>query len=695
MTDTIPTHPLDCLFLPRSVAIVGAGPNDPSRMGTRTLFDLVEAGWKGRIYPVSSRHAELYGLATYRSLREVPAAPDVVLARTPSSGADALVDEAIAVGARFLIVLASGFAESGEPGEAAQRRLVERARQGGLRIVGPQSIGLVNGHAALPLSLSQIMERFRMESGPVALLTQSGAMAISLAVRGQKEFAIGYGCIATFGNAADLTPAEALGWLAGRPETTVIGMYLEGLRDAASFVEAVQACRARGKTVVVLRAGLSPRGAAAVASHTASMTGDADAFCALCEQLGVIRCDTADEFLGVLKTCQAGRVAEAPKVAFASISGGACALWADLCAKAGLDLPDLPPAERDAVQSRLPSFLHPANPMDLGPAVFNDESFEASLRALLASPAFSMLVVYMFTSSPSLMGGRQKIRLLEEIAAAGGKPVWVVWEAATDEEWTALQASTRLRAFRDLGQAARVLRLVAAGAEPLGYRPDEAPRERPPGPPLSERQAKQMLREAGLPVPAGESFASCGAAAAFARTIGARVVLKIDSPDILHKTEAGGVVFAAADDADLEEIAERMVTRARNHCPGARIHGVLVEEQITDGVVELFVTVRRDPALGLVTVIGRGGEQIELERDYVVRVGRLDPDHVRTALARLRCAPLLSGYRSRPAAELGKLAQTVVELQSVLLRQDWSEVEINPLLAGKHQAWVLDALVRG
>ena len=235
---------LDRLFRPHCIAIVGASVNDPTRMGTRTLYDLVSSGWKGQIYPVSTRHQTLYELPVFKSLRDVPQAPDVVLARTPSASMDALIDDAVSVGARFLVVLASGFAESGQDGARAQQSMLERAACGGLRIVGPQSIGLVNCIDQVPMSLSQIMERLAPRPGRTALLTQSGAMAISLAVRAQTDLGLDFSYVATFGNSADVSPVEVLRWLARDPHTDCVGLYLEGLSDGNAIADAVLACRA-------------------------------------------------------------------------------------------------------------------------------------------------------------------------------------------------------------------------------------------------------------------------------------------------------------------------------------------------------------------------------------------------------------------------------------------------------------------
>ena len=687
-------HELDRLFRPDSVAIVGAGPNDPARMGTRTLHDLVHSGWGGRIWPVSTRHAELYGLRVFGSLRELPAAPDVVIARTPSAGIEALVDDAVAVRAGFLVVLASGFAESGEAGRAAQARVLERARRGGLRIVGPQSIGFVHAAQSLPLSLSQIMERFEMRPGPVALLSQSGAMAISLAVRGQQDLGLDFNLVATFGNAADLSPVEALDWLAGETQTRAVGLYLEGLDDAAAFAGAVQRCRSAGQRVAVLRSGLSRRGAAAVASHTASMSGDGDAFRALCRQLGVVLCESAEDFLWTLKALDAGGIDQPPRVAFASISGGACALWADQCERRGLALPALDAAQTQALAAHLPPFLTPANPLDLGPAVFDDAAFEGALAALLAHPAFNLLVVYLFTSSPSLMGGLRKVQLLEALARRAGRPLWVVWEAATDEEWAALARSEVLLALRDLGQAARTLQALSRNLGTAGFEPvDDA---RPPAaalPPMdTEPAVKAWLRQAGLTVPRGVLCADAAAAQPFAATCTDGVAVKIVSPLLAHKTEVGGVALCDGDAAAVAEACSRVRADVHRHRPDVLPLGLWVEERIATPGLELVITVRRDPAMGLVTVIGRGGVQIEVDPDYVVHVGRLAAGGLPTLLGGLRCAPLLHGHRGQPRLALDALERDIRRLQAAVLQTGVREIELNPVKLTSAAAWVLDAL---
>lgn len=666
-------------------------------MGTRTVHDLVQAGWSGQILPVSTRHAEIEGLRAWRSLRDLPVAPDVVLARTPSAGVEALVDDAIAVGAGYLVLLAAGFAEAGETGRHAQAELVARARRGGVRIVGPQSIGLIHAAAGLPLSLSQIMERFVLRDGPVALLTQSGAMAISLAVRGQQHLGLDFGVVATFGNAADVTPTEMLDWLSTQPATRAIGLYLEGLADADAFAQAISRCRAAGQHVVVLRAGLSAGGAAAVASHTASISGDGDAFRALCRQLGVVLCESSEPFLWALKALAGHLPSQAPRVAFASISGGACALWADQGERLGFALPALNEESAAALATHLPPFLSPANPLDLGPVVFDDELFEKSLDGLASAPPFNMLVVYLFTSSPSLMGGLRKVALLESLAARIGRPLWVIWEAATDEEWAALVCSKALTAFRDLGQAAQAISALGAALGPRrggsGYRA-MADASQTDVPPVldTEPAVKAWLQRAGLCVPRGMVCRDPDAAAQFAASCATRVAVKIVSAAVPHKTEVGGVILCPNDQTAVEAAYRKVLQALRTNKPDITAEGVLVESLVDDKGLELVVTVRRSANMGMVTVVGRGGVQVEIDPDVVVHVGMLDESDVTGLVDGLRCAALFRGHRGGPALNEKALGRTLVRLQRALLDADLSELEINPLLLTPGEAWVLDAL---
>ncbi len=686
---------LDTLFRPRRVAIVGAAPNDPRRMGTRTMYDLVNSAWQGEIFPISTRHEEIYGRCAYASLRDVPAPPDVVLARVPAPSVGQVVDDACAVGARNLVVLASGFAESGGEGVRAQREVIEAASRGGVRILGPQSIGLVNLVDGLPLSLSQIMERLTLRAGRVALVTQSGAMAISLSVRGQESYGVGFSYVVTLGNAADIDMPEAMQWLASDANTAVVGLYLESARGLASFADAVVACRSSGKQVVVLRSGTSAKGAKAVASHTASMVGDSRVFEALCAQLGVILVDTGESFLVALKALSVTIPAAPLRTAFASVSGGACALWADGAERSGYTVPDLGEADAHALAMRLPPFLKPCNPLDLGPAMFDPEAFADSIRALSDGERFDLLVVYLFTSSPSLMGGLERIAQLEALAARSPIPVWVAWEAATPEEWERLVRSTKVVAFRELGQAVLATRHVRAAHRPIRYRQGVAP---PPMPPdmrdaRTEGAIKRALRNAGLPVPDGMSVHDADHASLVAAEWGGSVVLKVQGPEIAHKSELDGVIFCRDGAAQVRRAFRELQENLASHGVGGPDIGVYVERMVEEAGLEMFVTVRHDEHIGWITSVGRGGKTIEVERDFDMCVGELTPDDVLDMLKRLRCAPLLRGFRGQAPLDSGAFARLVSALPACLGSGHGFELELNPVKVIPHGAWILDALL--
>ena len=685
---------LDSLFRPRSVAVVGATPHDPRRMGTRTLFDLVNSGWSGEIYPITSRHDEIYGRRAFASLRDVPAAPDVVLARVPAGSVEEVAADAAAVGAGHLVVLASGFAEAGAEGLHAQRSLLDTARRGGVRLLGPQSIGLVNVIDGVPLSLSQIMERLQMRSGNVALLAQSGAMAISLSLRAQEEHRLGFSYIATFGNAADIDVPEVLHWLAGDPDTAVVGMYLEAARDLGALAAAIEVCRRAGKHVVILHPGTSAKGARAVASHTASMAGDARVFQALCRQLSVVLVEDGGAFLLALKALS-GRVPALPMgTAFMSLSGGACALWADAAERHGFSVPELPAHAAVALRPALPPFLEARNPLDLGPAMFEGDRLAACLRVLTAEAGCQLLVIYLFTSSPTLMGGLERIAQLEALAAASPIPVWVVWEAATPEEWARLSAATSFTAFRDLGQASLAAGQAMAAGSPLRYR--GARTSGTPDPALmaarTEVAIKAALRRLGYAVPQGAVVADASEAVGLAATLGQDVVLKVHGEGIAHKSELGGVVVCRGGDTIPAAFAALRANLAARGFGGPGI-GVYAEALVDEPGVEMFATLKIRPETGLVTTVGRGGWAIEVERDFAMRVGSLTPKDVVEMLETLRCWPLLAGFRGQPALDIDGFAELVARLPHHLDAGATVELELNPVKVTRARAWILDALL--
>jgi len=687
------TATLEQLLRPRSIAIVGAAPNEPGRQGSRTVYDLFQSGWGGRVYPVTGRYQEIYGYPCHESIALLPEAPDVVLARIPAKSVLQVAREAAQKGTRHLVVLASGFAEAGADGRRTQQELVELARAHGMRVLGPQSTGLYNMVDRIPMSLAQLLGRVQLRGGNVGLLVQSGAMAGVLAARGQGEFGIDFSYIVTFGNAADLTPTELIDFLADDPHTTVIAVYLEGVADGGALMQAALRALAAGKPVVVLRSGLSKSGSAAVQSHTASMTGDREVFEAACRQSGICLTASTEEFLQTLSLFRTERRSSVNGIGFASISGAACALFADHAERASLSLAPLAAQTLEAMRQCLPGFLKPGNPLDLGPVVFDDAAYAQALRAFLGASAVDVLVAYLFTSVPEQVNSPRKIALLEELARETDKPLIAIWEAALPDERSALARLAGVAVFTDIRCAVDALarlrawsrareqhQAIAGQAETERAIKSECVDLPPRTGPLSEYEGKRVLRAAGINIPEGVLVHNAEEAKRAAAALGLPVAMKIQSAAIAHKTEVGGVRLGIDSITKAAASWSGLIEAAHVGAGDAAIEGVLVEAMIGGAGVEMIVAVHRDPQFGLVVSVGAGGTAVELQQDIARFIGKPRPEEVRDMLGSLRIGRRLAGFRADPGFDVAALVSLIARLGAFAFEQGRiREIELNPV----------------
>jgi len=704
----MPIGTMEQLLRPQSIAVVGAAPNEAGRQGSRTLYDLSQSGWNGRVYPVTERYPQIHGYPCYASIARLPEAPDVVLARIPAKSVLQVARDAGEKGARHFVVLASGFAEAGADGRRTQQQLVELAGTYGMRVLGPQSTGLYNMVDRIPMSLAQLLGRVQMRAGNVGLLVQSGAMAGVLSARGQGEFGIDFSYIVTFGNAADLTPTEVMDFLVGDSHTKVIALYLEGVQDGRAFMAAALRALDAGKPVVILRAGMSRSGSAAVQSHTAALTGDREVFEAVCRQTGVCLTTSTEEFLHMVALFRSGRRSAVNGVGFASISGGACALFADHAERAGLPFAVLEPATVGTLRGCLPAFLKPGNPLDLGPVVFDDAAYAQALRALLAERAIDVLVVYLFTSVPEQVNSPRKIALLDELARETDKPLIAIWEAALPDEQSALSRIASIATFTDIRCAADALarlrawtlarerRCRAHGAEASALAVESARIALPvQSGAISEYSGKRVLRAAGLRIPDGALVQDAEEAVGAATTLGFPVAMKIQSAAIGHKTEVGGVRLALDSEKRVRSAWSGLMSAARANSIDAPIEGMLIESMVGEPGVELIVAARRDPQFGTVLTVGAGGTAVELYQDVARFVGIPTSEEARAMLGALRISRRLSGFRGDAGYDVEALVNLVIRLGAFIGDERILEIELNPvkvLRPGKG-AIILDCLM--
>ncbi|MGW6641610.1 acetate--CoA ligase family protein [Streptomyces iakyrus] len=685
---------LDRFFRPRSVAVIGASDaaGRPNTGITRQLLDWAERVG-ARLHPVHPSRPSVFGIPCSPSVAGLPEQVDlaVVLVGDPLP----VIEELAEAKTRFAVVFASGFAETGPEGEAAQLRLAAAVEQSGLRLLGPNT----NLNA---------FERFRDDlQGPaIALITQSGHQGRP--VFALQELGIRVSHWAPTGNEADLDSADFLSWFAEQPEVGAIACYLEGLKDGRSFLLAADRAARRGVPVVAVKVGRTETGARTAASHTGRLTGADAVVDAALRQYGVIRVDGLDELQDTAALLARARPPRADGVVVYSISGGTGAHVADLATAAGLSLPVLSEARQAELHQWIPEYLSVANPVDNGGHPVGDERGRKIIDAILGDPEVGVLICPVTGPFPPLSD--RLVRDLVDAAEQTDKLVCVVWGSPVGTEPAyreVLLGSSRVATFRTVGNCLTAVRAYLAHHRfTAGYRSpfDEAPRTpspsyrkaqalMQPGRQLSEHAAKQLLRAYGIRVPREQLVTSAAAAVRAAGLVGYPVVMKASGARIAHKTELGLVKVGLTSASQVRDAYRELTDIARYE--DVALDGVLVCQMVEQGV-EMVVGVAHDDLFGPTVTVGLGGVLVEVLRDTAVGVPPFGEEQARDMLAGLRGRALLDGVRGRPAADLDALVEVVLRVQRMALElgDQLAELDINPLmvLPQGQGAVALDAL---
>ncbi|MFJ4816409.1 acetate--CoA ligase family protein [Streptomyces sp. NPDC088801] len=685
---------LDRFFRPRSVAVVGASDAEgrPNTGITRQLADWAERVG-ARLHPVHPSRPAVFGIPCLPSVADLPEQVDlaVVLVGDPLP----VIEELAEAKTRFAVVFASGFAETGPEGEAAQRRMAATVEQSGMRLLGPNT----NLNA---------FERFRddLEGPAIALITQSGHQGRPLFAL--QELGIRLSHWAPTGNEADLDSADFLAWFTEQPEVGAIACYLEGLKDGRSFLLAADRAARRGVPVVAVKVGRTETGARTAASHTGRLTGADAVVDAAMRQYGVIRVDGLDELQDTAALLARARPPRADGVVVYSISGGTGAHVADLATAAGLSLPVLSEARQAELHQWIPEYLSVANPVDNGGHPVGDERGRKIIDAILGDPEVGVLICPVTGPFPPLSD--RLVRDLVDAAEQSDKLVCVVWGSPVGTEPAyreVLLGSSRVATFRTVGNCLTAVRAhLAHHRFTAAYRSpfDEAPRTPSPsyrkaqalmqsGRQLSEHAAKQLLRAYGIRVPREQLVTSAAAAVRAAGLVGYPVVMKASGARIAHKTELGLVKIGLTSASQVRDAYRELTDIARYE--DVALDGVLVCQMVEQGV-EMVVGVAHDDLFGPTVTVGLGGVLVEVLRDTAVGVPPFGEEQARDMLAGLRGRALLDGVRGRPAADLDALVEVVLRVQRMALElgDQLAELDINPLmvLPRGHGAVALDAL---
>jgi len=686
---------------PRAVALVGAS-RRPGSVGAEVLRNLVEAGFEGTIHPVNPAAESLRGLPAYPSLAAVPGAVDLAVIAVPAAAVAAVAREAAAKGARALVVLSAGFSETGEEGTARERELLAVCRESGMRLVGPNCLGVLNTAAATRLDATFIPHP--PPAGNVGFVSQSGALGLALAEFAE-ERRLGVSSFASVGNRADVTGNDFLEYWEGDGRTEVALLYIESFSDPRRFAR-VSRRVGRELPIVAVKSGRSAAGARAASSHTGALLAASDRTVdALFAQSGVVRTETLEELLDVAALFSSQPLPGGRRVGIVTNAGGPGIMCADACEAAGLEVPETPPEVRERLAAFTAAEAGLGNPVDLI-ASAGAEEYRRAIGALAAWEGIDALVAIFIrplaTSSEDVAAAiRAAIdELPREI------PVLAVF--VTTGERAALAAAAGVPAFRQPEDAARALGRAAgyaewrrapapAPAEPAGTRGDEAAatiaealdagREW-----LSASECERLLGSYGIATPRARVVADARAAGEAAAELGGRVALKAHGAGILHKTELGAVEVGLAGAEEVEWAAAEMAARLAGR--DLRAESFLVQEMVEDGI-ELLVGVASDPVFGPVVACGAGGTAVELLGDVAIRVCPLTEADAAAMIRSLATFPLLTGFRGAEPVDLAALEDLVLRVGALAdTHQEIVELDLNPVLATPDGAIAADARIR-
>lgn len=673
---------LQMLFSPSSVAVVGASA-DPQKTGGRPVAYLQKHGYAGQIWPINPRAEQIAGLKSYPSVEALPGAPDAAIILLGADRAHLAVRELAQRGTRLAIVLASGFGEAGEAGR--QRQQVLAAAAGPMRLLGPNTIGAMDLHGGIVLSASGALEGGELPRGGISLASQSGGILGALLSRAAAR-RIGFAKLASTGNEIDIDIADLIAFYAADPDTRVIAAYVEGIRDVEKFRAAARLARDAGKPVVVFKVGRSEFGARAAVSHTGAMAGEDRVYDALFRQCGIIRAETFDALLDIPAMLAAGRQMQGRRVAVLTSTGGAGSLLADACGIAGLEVPllDQPTAVRLAglLSEDAPMT---ANPVDVTLAGVKPEIMTAATEALLESDSVNGVAVVV--GSSALAQPDIAVRAIANGAAKSRKPI-IAYVSPHAPHILAELNQQGIPAFTSPEACATALKSAIPVARPpadrlagTGSPPPAAPAGLPTGT-LNEVQARDLFAHYGLTGAEQAVVQDAAGAEAAARDLGGRLVLKVLSQAIPHKSDVGGVRV----NLDATTIGPALdAMRAHLAAQGLPApEGFLVQKMLSGGV-EMILGLRRDPQLGPFVLLGAGGTMAEVMNNSTLRLLPLSEQDAHEMIAELRISRLLNGYRGEDGHDTGALAQAILAMAAMgeSLGARLSEAEINPLFVLK------------
>ncbi len=704
MTVTRP-HPLDSFFDPSSIAIIGAS-RDVTKIPGLLLSFLRKNQFSGAIYPVNPNYPDIDGLTCYPTIAAIGRPIDLAIVIIPARVVLGALEECAKLGVKHAIIISSGFAEEGGDSIAMQDAIAALAKRTGMRISGPNAEGYYNQIAGIAATFSPTVDvkpdqpRLVATTKRIGIVAQSGGIGFAIYNRA-KALGIALSTVISTGNESDLGAGEFLDYMVQDPATDVILLFIEGIRDVDKFLAAARKAAKLGKPVIVTKVGRSGAGERAAASHTASMAGWTAAYDAVFARYGFIVSNDLDEAVAIAAVLVTSPLPKGDRVAVVTVSGGAGIWGADAISAQGLKVPELSDGIQATIRGLIPSYGSPCNPIDITAQAVHSGGLQKTIELLDNSDEIDAILVVISLSSETRMPF--KTSELKPVIAAQNKPV-VFWSYTLPSNFarTGL-AESGVVVLSGLTHVSVALRRLVDHArfklaEPVAtatIAPNDLV-EHLATPTLSEYDSKTLLQIAGVTLPGEVLVTDRSALDAAIAKIGFPLVMKIQSRDIPHKSEVGGVRVGVATKNEAVAAYDALLASARQHRPQAALQGILVAAMARKGI-EIIVGTMLDETFGPMVMVGLGGVTAELFKDVVYRPAPVSTDEAVSMLGELKAAPLLNGFRGTPKADVSAAAELIAQISQLAAQFEGeiAEIELNPVLVHPvgEGATIVDALV--
>ncbi len=702
----VTTH-LDKIFNPKTVAIIGAS-DEPNTVGYTLMKNLTEQGFQGKIYPINIRKTEILGIKAYQTIEQIPEPVDLAIIATPAKTVPDIVEQCGKTGIKGIIIISAGFKETGPEGKALEDKITEIKEKYGLRIIGPNCLGIIRPNIKLNATFISRMPK----PGNIAFISQSGALGSAILDWAIHEN-IGFSNFVSIGSMIDVDFGDLIDYFGTDPKTRSILMYIEGLTDVRKFMSAARHF-ARTKPIIVVKAGKYTESAKAAASHTGSLTGEDMIYDAAFKRAGLVRVDEIEELFNAAEVLGMQPLPRGPNLAIITNAGGPGVMATDALIARGGKLAKLSPKTMQTLNNILPPYWSRGNPIDIlgdakadrytvvTEACLNDENVDGILIVYTAQAVAEPVEIAKSIVELIKNKGYQNKAILTSFMGYG-----VVQDANRffneNNIPTYSTPEQAIKTYLYMYQYKRNLELIYETPEELAA--DVAPPKRPimvimrdaaleNREILNEAEAKKLLEYYGFPVVKTEKAKTADEAVAIASKIGYPVVLKILSPQITHKTEAGGVVLDINSESEVREAFEHIMQRVRQYNPEAEILGVTVQPMIKKQGYEVIIGAKTDPLFGPIILFGMGGIGVELFKDFAIGLPPLNQTLVRRIIEETKVYRLLKGYRNMPPANIKLLEEIMVRFSQMLVDfPQLKEVDINPLFVNENEAFAFDARI--